>query len=153
MSLTIDINAIFHETVGKQRDGLTFQRLRGNIEYRRNKALLIETDTMPPGMNGYVVSLQNVDLICINPDLDDVLAQMTTFHEIGHLALGHLKETLLLYDEFLRNRDLQHAIMKGTNFHDPREQDAEDIGTLFLEAVLMTDNKMPTFARILYGEQ
>jgi len=152
-----DVQDVLNRHISDTGEELTFNRLRGDVECCRNKPMLIEIDTMPVGMSGYVVSLRDVDLICINPDLDEILRQIVTLHEMSHLLLDHVMDhiddgSVPTYDEFKRNRDVQSIMCREYNdaYDTATEQNAESLARALLRSILRRRDTTPSFARDLY---
>ncbi|GAC1554657.1 MAG: hypothetical protein NVS2B7_30640 [Herpetosiphon sp.] len=125
--------------------------------WRNNQPLRIETDRMPVGLTGYIISLQDCDLICTRSGLDPVRRLSVTLHEVAHLLLGHValhqgQRSVATYAEFIRAHDLTHAACRGDRQHrnDRREQLAEALATMLME--IITDGEM-LFARDLFGPE
>jgi hypothetical protein len=153
-----DVQQVFIQLTANGNAELTFDRLREDVECYRNKPLLIEVDTMPVSMSGYVVGLKDVDLICTNPDLDDLLTSLTILHELAHLRLNHVPKlsngpSTPTYDEFIRHRDPKYAFLRShsNGFEDVTEGDAELLATLLLEYMLNGVSSMPGLTRNFYS--
>lgn len=113
---------------------------------------------MPVPMTGYCLALQDMDLICTRPGMDDILTRSVQLHEIAHLLLGHLPtlsqgDATLAYAAFRRQRDLGNALWRSLvdAYEAPHERAAETLGTLLLECILRDEIVVPRLARDLYG--
>jgi hypothetical protein len=153
-----DVQRAFNTVVQALGDTFSFSALINFIELYRNKPLRIEEDAMPVPMTGYCLALQDMDLICTRPGMDDILTRSVQLHEIAHLLLGHLPtlsqgDATLAYAAFRRQRDLGNALWRSLvdAYEAPHERAAETLGTLLLECILRDEIVVPRLARDLYG--
>ncbi|MBA3947090.1 MAG: hypothetical protein H0X37_21330 [Herpetosiphonaceae bacterium] len=154
-----DIQHIIDRLVGDGSEGLTFERVRGDIECARNKPLLIETDVMPISMTGYIIALQDVDLICTRRGMTVLRTQFVILHELGHMLLGHISRLTkeaptCTYDEFIKHRNLKYAVHRSyTNMYtSPPERAAETLATALFEKILRDDNEHKHILPALFVE-
>lgn len=157
LALPPDVQRVLHTLTHNTSEPFTFDRLRGDIECRRNKPLLIETDAMPLRMSGYVVALQDVDLVCTRRGMNVLLTRTTTLHEMSHLLLDHLPlltngAATPSYAEFIQKRDFQAALYRDpcNAYASPHEYAAEALATLLYERILTEEQAIPPFLRSLY---
>ena len=151
-----DVQQVLDQITGNTSQDLSLDQLRGDVECYRNKPLLIEFDDMPTSMSGYVIPLEDVDLICTNPTLDDLLRQFAILHEMAHLLLYHVPRSIdgptSTYIDFIRRRDLQHAIRSQIGaFDQPTEDEAEALATLLFDRISKAEGSVPLFSRRLFS--
>jgi hypothetical protein len=151
------LDELWAEIKSKLGSSFSLNQLRCYIEMHRNKPLLIERDTMPPGMSGYVVGLKDVDLIGIAADADEVMSQSTIVHEMAHLASDHIARFALgedtpTYEDFCHNRNgipLKYRSIQPS-LPDAHEWEAEGLCRYLLAAIHYFETKAPEYVQNMF---
>lgn len=153
-----DIQGALNEVVRLLGPTFTLEVLLARISlWRENQPLRIETDRMPIGMSGYIVALQDCDLICTRTGLDPVRRISVILHEVAHILLNHValnidNPMVATYAEFIHHRDLTQAACRGESVHrnDTRERRTETLAAALLDIVTRGEC---LFAELVYGSE
>ncbi len=123
----------------------------------RGKKILFEQKSIPVGVTGYCLALQDLDLIVTRAGMDEILSQATQLHEIAHLLLRHLPTlsygpstpTYAAFRDFENPQD--GIVHRDGGYDDPREQDAELLATLLLDCITRKESSLPEIVKDICG--
>lgn len=96
---------------------------------------LVPWPDLPPGVFGVCLSGDEAESVYYRPDLPPLLKRVTLLHELAHIFLGHLTETIPAAAATEVERLTEHlsrALQRGSFYQTAEDEQAEKLALLIL---------------------
>ncbi len=156
--IPFDVHNVLQKLTKNLGSTFTLTQLHGEVECQRNKPLLVEVNSLPISITGFVTALKDVDLIMLQPGMDHILTEIVLLHEMSHLLLRHLVPVTNKAAASNHFDDKTHAAVQSTLYRNstnayerPQEDAAETLATVLMERICRHKQGLPSTVINMYG--